>query len=280
MSRKAVFGLRDDFGDRQPLFELFGVDELQLRAAARFASSALFEHRLEIGDLIDLRDHRTAELRANRVALFLQLIEPFEVHHLNGVRSGVARLQQQIAIALLEEQFRNAIDAARRDPSQLLFDLLGVSIANATIAQERFGNFRRVLRSAARRIPLRGLRPRARSAALLVTIPEATAKSMSTSNAFGCSGVGNRMPMPLPESSTREISACIRKCCSPCGVGTEKCRFSGSPARGSAPVASSDREPPVPTSSMPPWQKSRIVHNHDRPFWGCTSAPIDMGCRA
>ena len=35
-----------------------------------------------------------------------------------------------------------------------------------------------------------GLRPRARSAALLVTIPEATAKSISTSNAFGCSGVG------------------------------------------------------------------------------------------
>ena len=143
---ESVFGLGDDFRDRQPFFELFGIDDLQLRAAAGLATAAFFEHRLEIGNLIDLCNHRTAELRTNRVALFFQLIEAFEVHHLYCVRSGIARFQQQIAIALLEKQFRNAVDAARGDPAQLFFDLFRVLIANTTIAQERFRDFGRTFR--------------------------------------------------------------------------------------------------------------------------------------
>ena len=45
------------------------------------------------------------------------------------------------------------------------------------------------------------------------------------------------------------------------------------------PVAARERDPPVPVSSIPSWQKSRIVHSHERPSLGCTSADRDMGCR-
>ncbi len=135
--RITSLGLGDDLRHAEPFLELHSVHELELAGITGLAAAALLEYLLEVGDVVHLPQHFTAEGGTDLFLVLLELVEPLAVHHLDRVGAGVPGADQQFVRRGFKKLIGDSIQRPLQHPVHFLPDFPGLCITQTTVTQQR-----------------------------------------------------------------------------------------------------------------------------------------------